>query len=246
MSTGTELSPNRLGGGLMFDRIAKRYDRLNRIMSFGLDRLWRRRLVRCLGPLGEGDVVLDVASGTADVALSIVNTWSGVHVVGVDPSGGMLDVGREKVSARGLDGTIRLDIGDVQDLPYEDDSFAASCISFGIRNVPDRLLGLREMCRVTRPGGVVAVLELSEPGGGLLGPLARFHVHHVVPRLGAWLSGEREYRYLQESVAAFPPAPEFAELMASVGLEVERVSPQTLGTAHLYVSRTPTSPKVDS
>ena len=101
-----------------------------------------------------------------------------------------------------------------------------------------------------RPGAAAARAvergRVSEPGGGLLGPLARFHVHHVVPRLGAWLSGEREYRYLQESVAAFPPAPEFAELMASVGLEVERVSPQTLGTAHLYVTRKPTSPKVDS
>ncbi|HAN31183.1 MAG TPA: bifunctional demethylmenaquinone methyltransferase/2-methoxy-6-polyprenyl-1,4-benzoquinol methylase UbiE [Myxococcales bacterium] len=239
MPKGTELSRDRLGGGLMFDRIAKRYDRLNRIMSFGLDRLWRRRLVRSLGPLGQGDLVLDVASGTADVAIAVARFWPGVRLFGIDPSRGMLDVGQGKIDSLGMNGDIHLGVGDVQNLPYEDDHFAASCISFGIRNVPDRQLGLREMCRVTRPGGVVAVLELSEPTTGWMAPLARFHVHHIVPRLGAWLSGDEEYRYLQQSVAAFPPAPQFAEMMQAAGLDVEMIAPQTFGTAHLYVGRCP-------
>ena len=223
----------------MFDRIAQRYDRLNRFMSLGLDRLWRRRLVRSLGPLKAGDRVLDVASGTADVAMDVAKAWPGTEISGLDPSAGMLGVGRRKVAAADLDDRISLVVGDAQALPFPDDHFAATCISFGIRNVPDRALGLREMARVTRPGGVVAVLELSEPRGGLLSPFARFHVHHVVPRLGAWLSGEREYRYLQESIAAFPPAERFAALMETSGLVVQRVQPQTLATAHLYVTQTP-------
>lgn len=239
--TTTLAATQKMGSGAMFDRIAQRYDRLNRFMSLGLDRLWRRRLVRSLGPLQAGDRVLDVASGTADVAMDVAKAWPGTEVVGLDPSAGMLDVGRSKVAAAGLEPRISLVVGDGQALPFPDDHFAATCISFGIRNVPDRALGLREMARVTRPGGVVAVLELSEPRGGLLSPFARFHVHHIVPRLGAWLSGEREYRYLQESIAAFPPAPEFAALMEESGLVVQRVQAQTLATAHLYVTQTPAS-----
>lgn len=239
--TTTLAATQNMGSGAMFDRIAQRYDRLNRFMSLGLDRLWRRRLVRSLGPLQAGDRVLDVASGTADVAMDVAKAWPGTEVVGLDPSAGMLDVGRRKVAAAGLDPRISLVVGDGQALPFPDNHFAATCISFGIRNVPDRALGLREMARVTRPGGVVAVLELSEPRGGLLSPFARFHVHHIVPRLGAWLSGEREYRYLQESIAAFPPAPEFAALMEASGLVVQRVQAQTLATAHLYVTQKPAS-----
>ncbi len=232
-------APDRLGGGAMFDRIAQRYDRLNRIMSMGLDLLWRRRLVRSLGPLTAGDRVLDLATGTGDVALAIARTWPGTTVTGVDPSVGMLGVGTRKVRDQGFAQRIDLVEGDAQALPFDDDTFAASCISFGIRNVPDRLLGLREMARVTRPGGVVAVLELSEPREGFFAPLARAHVHHVVPRLGAWLSGEQEYRYLQESVAAFPPPAQFSALMQDAGLEHVRVQPQTFATAHLYVTRKP-------
>ena len=234
-----------LGSGEMFNRIATRYDRLNRFMSFGLDRLWRRRLVRSLGPLAAGDRVLDVASGTADVAITVASAWPGTLITGLDPSAGMLGVGRDKVAVDGLVARIELVVGDAQALPFPDDHFAATCISFGIRNVPDRALGLREMARVTRPGGVVAVLELSEPRGGLLSPFARFHVHHVVPRLGAWLSGEREYRYLQESIAAFPPAQDFAALMTASGLAIERVQAQTLATAHLYVARKTPAPPPD-
>ncbi|MGM0578872.1 MAG: ubiquinone/menaquinone biosynthesis methyltransferase [Myxococcota bacterium] len=228
-----------LGSGTMFDRIARRYDLLNRLMSFGLDRLWRGRLVRSLGSLEPGDRVLDVASGTADVALAVANARPGVVLTGLDPSANMLDVGREKVTRAGLDERIDLVVGDAQDMPFEDGAFRATCISFGIRNVPDRMQGLREMTRVTAPGGRVSILELSEPRRGLMAPLARFHVHHVVPRLGGWLSGSREYRYLQESIAAFPPAAEFAAMMADAGLVDVTVRRQTLGTAHLYVGRVP-------
>ncbi|PKN53975.1 MAG: bifunctional demethylmenaquinone methyltransferase/2-methoxy-6-polyprenyl-1,4-benzoquinol methylase UbiE [Deltaproteobacteria bacterium HGW-Deltaproteobacteria-14] len=226
-----------LGSGAMFDRIAARYDRLNGLMSMGFHRLWRRRLVAALGPLGEGDRVLDLASGTADVAVAVARAHPEVAVVGVDPSEGMLAVGRHKVARAGLEGRVRLEVGDAQALALGDDSVAASCIAFGIRNVPDRLAGLREMARVTRPGGPVVVLELSWPRGGVMSPLARMHVRHVLPRLGAWLSGEREYRYLADSVAAFPPPDAFGALMREAGLDAVTWRPMTLRTAHLYVGR---------
>ncbi len=234
-----ETADGRLGGPAMFDRIATRYDRMNRLMSLGLDRSWRRRLVKAMGPLGVGDRALDVATGTADVALAVARAYPEAEVVGLDPSGGMLEVGEAKIQACDPDLASRVALvrGDAQALPFPDDCFAASCIAFGIRNVPDRALALSEMARVTRPGGPVVVLELSEPTGTPLAALARLHVHHVVPRLGAWLSGETEYRYLQESIAAFPPAERFAELMAAAGLEVVVVQPQTMRTAHLYVGR---------
>ncbi len=230
---------NTLGSGAMFDQIARRYDRLNRILSLGLDRRWRRKLVDALGPLSANDEVLDVATGTADVALAIAKRTPAA-VIGLDPSAGMLDVGRAKVTRRQLSDRITLTEGDGQALPFAANRFAAACISFGIRNVPDRALGLREMVRTVRPGGRVVVLELGEPRGrGPVEAMARFHVHTIVPRLGAWLSGAKEYRYLQESVAAFPPADEFSARMEAAGLTDVSVDAMIVGVAHLYVGTVP-------
>lgn len=222
------------GSGRMFDQIARKYDLLNRVISLGLDQRWRRQLIDLMPRDGE---LLDVATGTADVALSIVKTHPQVRVVGLDPSVGMLAVGREKVARRGLEGRVSLDEGDALEMPYEDGRFSGSCVAFGVRNFPDRLRGLREMSRVTRAGGPVAVLELSEPRGGLFAPFARLHVHHVVPWLGALLSGNSEYRYLQRSVAAFPPPSEFKALMEEAGLTEVRFWRMPFGVAHLYVGR---------
>ena len=222
------------GSGEMFDQIAKRYDLLNRVMSLGLDRSWRRKLVSNLST----DVparVLDVATGTADVALDIAKTFPPAEVVGLDPSRGMLDVGVDKIEAAGLSHRVSLIQGDAQEMPFADDSFDAACISFGIRNVPDRMLGLQEMTRVVRRGGRVVVLELNEPEDGVLAPFARFHVHHVVPRLGALISGAKEYRYLQESIAAFPAPQDFAQMMGDAGLSDVQVIRMSFGAAHLFV-----------
>ncbi len=235
MTDSSSLStPYSDGSGIMFDRIAKRYDKMNRLISFGLDKKWRAKLLRQLGTLKPGDQVLDLATGTADVALAICAFAEGVSVLGVDPSEGMLQVGRQKVKQAQLSDRIRLETGDAQALQVEDNRFAASCISFGIRNVPDRRKGISEMARTTRPGGRVVILELSEPESGFLAPFARFHIHHVVPNLGAFLSGASEYRYLQKSIEAFPPADQFAQLMESCGLKNIQVQKLTLGTAHLY------------
>ncbi|MBW2465016.1 MAG: ubiquinone/menaquinone biosynthesis methyltransferase, partial [Deltaproteobacteria bacterium] len=170
------------------------------------------------------------------LALRIARTHPDAHVVGLDPSRGMLDVGQAKIEAANLSERIELVEGDAEKLPFEDDSFDGVTIAFGIRNVPDRGAALREMARVTKPGGRVVVLELSEPRSGIFGPLARFHIHTVVPRVGALLSGAREYLYLQESIAAFPPPAEFAELAEASDLDVLTVRPLTFGVSCLYVA----------
>ena len=230
---GTTLT--REGSGAMFDGIAARYDLVNRVISLGIDQSWRKKTVRAL-ELAAGHRVLDLATGTADLAIQVAQTEPGASVVGLDPSGKMLDVGRVKVTRGALDARVELVQGDAQALPFGDDSFHSVCIAFGIRNVPDRAQALREMARVTRPGGRIAILELSEPRSGLLGALARFHIHTVVPYVGALLSGVKEYQYLQRSIAAFPPADEFAALMQSSNLNVLAVHPLTFGVCHLYVA----------
>ena len=229
MSKSSSATP---GSGAMFDRIAPRYDLMNRLISLGLDRRWRRRLVAAVTQ-DRPARVLDLATGTADVALELARALPRAQIVGLDPSPGMVTLGHQKVHAAHRDDRVQLALGDGQRLPFARDVFDASCIAFGIRNVPDRTAALRELVRVTR--GPVAVLELAEPGGGALAPLARLHARRLVPRLGAWLSGAQEYRYLQRSVAAFPPAVEFAELMRESGLADVRFDRLTFGAAHLYV-----------
>jgi demethylmenaquinone methyltransferase/2-methoxy-6-polyprenyl-1,4-benzoquinol methylase len=221
----------------MFDGIAERYDLVNRVISLGIDQSWRKKTVQALN-LPECRRVLDLATGTGDLALQIAELApEHVSLVGLDPSEKMLEIGRQKIQRAGMQQRIEMVVGDAQALPFEDASFDAVSMAFGIRNVPDRGKALREMARVTRPGGRIAILELSEPRNGVLGPLARFHVHTVVPYIGALLSGRREYHYLQRSIAAFPPADEFASLMMASGLEPLDVRSLTFGVCHLYVAQ---------
>jgi demethylmenaquinone methyltransferase / 2-methoxy-6-polyprenyl-1,4-benzoquinol methylase len=231
----TDLVAPAFGSGAMFDKIAARYDTMNRVLSFGLDRGWRRRTVRALA-LGARPRVLDLATGTGDLAVDIARMHPDATVIGLDPSRQMLAIAQHKLARRGLADRVTLVRGDAQHLPYRDGELDAATIAFGIRNVPDRALALREMARVVRRGGRVAVLELGEPHRGLLARAARFHTRHVVPRLGALLSGAREYRYLQRSIAAFPPSAEFAQVMDRAGLHVLEVVPLTFGVCTLYVA----------
>ena len=218
----------------MFDGIAERYDLVNRVISLGIDQSWRKKTVKALALEG-GARVLDLATGTGDLAIMVARQHPSVTVVGVDPSEKMLEVGQKKLTLAALSERITLQVGDAQALQFPDNHFDGLCIAFGIRNVPDRLQGLREMARVTKPGGRVAILELSEPRGGVMGPLARFHVHSVVPTVGALLSGKREYHYLQKSIAAFPPAAEFEAMMVEAGLGIVASTALTFGVCHLYV-----------
>ena len=206
----------------------------------GIDRGWRRKLVHALNLPGEGGTeVLDLATGTADVAMDILRAFTESRVTGVDPSVEMMHIGDQKVGAAGFRDRMHFVKGSAEALPFSDNTFSAACISFGIRNVPNRHLGLSEMTRVVRPGGHVAVLELSEPRGGLMSTLARIHVHHVVPWLGAMLSGSKEYRYLQQSIAAFPRPEEFKGMMETAGLVNVQFTPLTFGTCVLYAGQVP-------
>jgi len=225
----------RGGSGAMFDAIAPRYDLLNRIISLGVDQRWRRETVRALA-LGASPRVLDLATGTADLAILTAKTHPDAVVTGLDPSRNMLAVGREKLAAKGLDGRVTLVEGDAERLPFDDASFDGITMAFGIRNVPDRPAALREMARVTRPGGRVCILELAEPREGPMAAMARFHIHTVVPWLGAALSGAKEYQYLQRSIAAFPAPEAFAETMRASGLAVIEARPMTFGVVTLYVA----------
>lgn len=237
----TDAGAPRAGSGAMFDRIAHRYDLLNRVLSLGIDQRWRRRTVRALAldDTPSPYRVLDLATGTGDLALLIAGRHPDGQVVGLDPAGRMLERARIKAGEAGVADRVELITGDAEALPFPDASFEGVTIAFGIRNVPDRERALREMRRVTRPGGRVAVLELSEPEGGALGALGRLHVHTIVPWIGALLSGEREYRYLQRSIAAFPRADSFAGMMEEAGLDMVRVDRLTFGVCHLYVAERP-------
>lgn len=230
----------RGGSGAMFDRIAGRYDLLNRLTSFGSDRRWREHLVRALA-LAPGHHVLDLATGTADVALEVLRQQPAATVLGLDPSAQMLDHGRDKIRRAGLDDAITLERGIAERLPFDDHTFDGLAMAFGIRNVPDRPAALREMARVVKPGGRIAILELGEPRRGLVAPFARFYIHHVVPRLGALLSGAKEYTYLERSIASFPPAETFAELMRGCNLGVLQVKPLMMGACTLFVAEPATA-----
>jgi len=224
-----------MGSGQMFDRIARRYDFMNRVLSLGLDKGWRRRTVKSLN-LGDRPRVLDVATGTGDLAIDIARARPLARVIGLDPSEAMLAIAGEKLAKKRLADRVSLVVGDAQKLPYKDCEMDAATIAFGIRNVPDRLAGLRELARVVRPGGRVAVLELGMPRGGLLSRAASIHTRYVVPRLGALLSGAREYKYLQSSIAAFPPNEEFVAMMKQAGLHVVEVVPLAFGACTLFVA----------
>jgi len=218
-----------MGSGAMFDAIADRYDLLNRINSLGLDRRWRRLTVNSLH-IEARHRCLDLATGTGDMVLAIDEAQPGVSCVGLDPSARMLDVARRKLARAGVGA--RLVEGDAQALPFEDGSFDRATMAFGIRNIPDRGKALSELARVLAPGGRAAILELAEPEGRL----ARFHVHAVVPRIGALLSMKAEYDYLPASIAAFPKPEAFAQTMTSAGLPVRRIERLAFGACALFVA----------
>lgn len=234
MTTSGLVPPARPGSGAMFDGIAARYDVVNRVMSLGMDLRWRREAVRALA-LPPRARVLDLATGTADVAITIARAHADACVHGMDPSREMLARGRRKVADAGLESRVTLGIGVAEALPCPDASVDAVSIAFGIRNVPDRARALREIARVLRPGGRLAVLELTDPPSRL----ARWHVHTVVPRLGALLSAGTPYGYLAASIAAFPPAGAFAAALTGAGLRVLVVRPFAFGATHLFVAERP-------
>ena len=220
----------------MFDAIAPRYDLLNRVLSLGIDQQWRKKAVRLLAD-EQPRRILDVATGTADLALQAL-TLEPEHVVGVDIAEEMLAIGRQKIAARGLDDRITLRRGDAEHLPFEDDAFDAALVAFGVRNFQDLDAGLREMQRVLRPGGVLVVLEFSRPRAFPIKQLYRFYSRHVLPRVGSAVSQDSgAYQYLPDSVAAFPDGDDFLLRMRAAGYHDLSWQPLTFGIASLYKGR---------
>lgn len=221
----------------MFDEIAPRYDILNRVLSFGIDVWWRKRAVALLADgLGvrQPDRLLDVATGTADLAVEALSLRPR-EVVGVDISEGMLQGGREKLRKKGLNDRITLVQGDAADLPLPDDAFDGALVAFGVRNFEDLQAGLAGIRRVLRPGAPLVVLEFSHPTAFPVKQGYEFYSRHVLPRVGKAVSGSSEaYEYLPESVAAFPDGEAFLTVMRDAGFSAPLARPLTFGIVSLY------------
>ena len=221
----------------MFDRIAPRYDLLNHTLSFNIDRLWRRRVVRLVRRSG-AQRILDLATGTGDLAIDLALHVPGARVLGVDLSEGMLDIARRKVAARGLDARIRLEQGDAEHLGAADASVDALTVAFGVRNFGDLEAGLREMARTIRPGGKVVILEFSRPRNRLFRVLYEFYTYKILPRIGGMVSKDkRAYEYLPASVGEFPAPAEFMSMMERAGFRGCRARSQSFGIAQIYTGQ---------
>ena len=217
----------------MFDDISPDYDFLNHFLSFGIDFLWRKRLVGLLKKKRPG-LVLDVATGTGDLAIAIAMAMP-VQVTGVDISEKMLAIGRAKVDGKGLSNVVHLQVADAESLPFPDDYFDVITVAFGVRNYENPDKGLREMRRVLRPGGVMMILEFSHPGSFPMKQLYGIYSRCVIPVMGRMISGSsKAYTYLPESVAAFPSGDEFLAILSGVGLKNESCLILSAGIASIY------------
>jgi demethylmenaquinone methyltransferase / 2-methoxy-6-polyprenyl-1,4-benzoquinol methylase len=220
----------------MFGEIAGRYDFLNHLLSLNIDRYWRWRTVRAVPPIAEGPI-LDLCTGTGDLALAYYRASGGrARIVGADFCHPMLVLGDSKRQTAGADGRVMFVEADAQRLPFADDHFSIVCVAFGLRNVTDTDRGLREMARVCRPGGKVAVLEFSLPTWKPLRAAYLWYFRHVLPRIGQALARNRQaaYSYLPASVGEFPSGEALAAKMRQAGLAEVTFRSLTFGVATLY------------
>ncbi|TAL15966.1 bifunctional demethylmenaquinone methyltransferase/2-methoxy-6-polyprenyl-1,4-benzoquinol methylase UbiE [bacterium] len=218
----------------MFGAIAPTYDTLNRLLSFGVDAGWRRKMVARL-PEGRGLSVLDLACGTGDVAIEIVRSRPQATVFGGDITLPMIIAGLPKVKKHRMEDAITFQALSAEELPYRDGYFDAVTIAFGIRNVVRREVALREMARVLKPGGTALILDFSMPPNPLVRAFYGFYFHRVLPLMGGLVSGNFEaYRYLPRSVEGFPPREVFAKMMSGAGFTGVTYTDFTFGVATLY------------
>jgi demethylmenaquinone methyltransferase / 2-methoxy-6-polyprenyl-1,4-benzoquinol methylase len=221
----------------MFNQIAQRYDAINHILSAGIDRCWRKKAARLLQKY-EPQNILDLASGTADFALAICKAIKNANVTGIDISEEMLKIGRVKILKKGLEQRIRLDPGDAEQTGFNDVSFDAATIAFGIRNIQNTNKALREMHRVLKGQGVLLILEFSMPRSGLFAKIYTFYFNHILPLLGGLISGNyTAYNYFISSVKKFPLPEKFIEQLQSCGFQIEVSRPLTGGVAWIYLVR---------
>lgn len=219
----------------MFDTISTNYDGLNRVISFGIDVKWRKKVVKIV-ERSNPDKVLDIATGTGDLAINLAKTGAS-KIVGLDLSEGMLDVGRKKIANKKLSEKIEMVQGDSENLPFEDNSFDAITVAFGVRNFENLKKGLEEILRVLKPGGVFVILETSVPTKFPFKQGYNFYTKNLLPLIGKLFSKDRDaYSYLSESAAAFPYGEKLNNILRKTGFKEVENKPQTLGVATIYVA----------
>ena len=219
----------------MFDTISKNYDGLNRVISLGIDVKWRNKVVEIVARTNP-EKILDIATGTGDLAINL-NRTGAKQIIGLDISPGMLAVGKEKVTEKKLDQTIEMVLGDSENLPFEDNTFDAITVAFGVRNFENLEKGLTEINRVLKPGGTFVVLETSVPTKFPFKQGYQLYSRYILPTIGKLFSKDKvAYKYLSESAAVFPFGEAFNNILKKTGFIRVENKPQTLGVATIYVA----------
>ncbi len=219
----------------MFDAISTDYDGLNRVISFGIDIKWRKRVAAIL-KMKKPTTILDIATGTGDLAINLVETGAD-KIVGLDISSGMLEVGKKKVANKNLGNIIEMVVGDSEDLPFQENSFDAVTVAFGVRNFETLGKGLEEIYRVLKPNGTFVVLETSVPAKTPYKQGYRFYTKYILPTIGKIFSEDRSaYAYLSESAAVFPHGEGFNNILRKIGFIDVADKPQTFGVASIYIA----------
>ncbi|WP_459212844.1 bifunctional demethylmenaquinone methyltransferase/2-methoxy-6-polyprenyl-1,4-benzoquinol methylase UbiE [Aquimarina rhabdastrellae] len=219
----------------MFDTISQNYDGLNRVISFGIDVKWRKKVVNIVSNT-KPERVLDIATGTGDLAINLAQSKA-KEIIGLDISAGMLEVGKQKIKAKNLDTVISMVQADSENLPYEDNYFDAITVAFGVRNFEHLEKGLAEIYRVLKPGGVFVVLETSIPTKTPYKQGYKFYSSYILPTIGKLFSKDKSaYSYLSESAAAFPYGEAFNNILKKIGFIEVQDAPQTLGVATIYTA----------
>ncbi len=217
----------------MFNNISHKYDFLNHFLSMGIDILWRKKAIRLLKP-SQPKIILDVATGTGDFAIEALKL-NPTQIIGVDISEGMLNVGKEKMKAKGVDHIISLEVGDSENLRFKTNFFDAYTVAFGVRNFENLEKGLSEMFRVLKPNGTAIILEFSKPKKFPIKQLYHFYFNKILPGIGNLISKDNAaYTYLPESVYAFPDGVNFTSLLSKIGYKNAQAIPLMFGIATIY------------
>ena len=220
----------------MFDTISKDYDGLNRVISFGIDIKWRKKVVEIIGKTNPKSI-LDIATGTGDLAINLAKTKAD-KIIGLDISEGMLNVGRKKIENLQLSNTIEMVLGDSEKIPFEDNSFDAITVAFGVRNFENLEKGLSEIYRVLKTGGTFVVLETSVPTKTPYKQGYHFYSTKILPLIGKIFSKDKlAYKYLSDSAASFPYGEAFNNILQKIGFIAIENKPQTFGVASIYVAK---------
>ncbi|TWO33504.1 bifunctional demethylmenaquinone methyltransferase/2-methoxy-6-polyprenyl-1,4-benzoquinol methylase UbiE [Seonamhaeicola sediminis] len=219
----------------MFDNISGDYDGLNRVISFGIDVKWRKKVVKLVNGTNP-ESILDIATGTGDLAINLAQTKAS-RIIGLDISSGMLEIGKAKVSSKSLDNRIEMVLGDSENMPFDDNTFDAITVAFGIRNFENLEKGLKEILRVLKPNGTFVILETSVPTKTVYKQGYKFYTKNILPLIGKVFSKDRSaYKYLSESASVFPYGEALNNILRKIGFINVEDFPQTFGVATIYKS----------